>query len=86
MHKEGPQEGATNSNGHNIHQRLARDAHPLAIPHLVGEGLDLVEHLPDILHGILTIHHDFLQGQTGSEIQLERVLLSGALPGVKAML
>mmetsp|Transcript_22982 Transcript_22982/g.68333 ORF Transcript_22982/g.68333 Transcript_22982/m.68333 type:complete len:347 (+) Transcript_22982:2016-3056(+) len=58
--KQRAQEGAADANRHDRRQRLAGHARPLAVANLVAEVLDLVEHLPDVRHHILALHHNVL--------------------------
>ena len=55
MNEKGPQEGATDANGHHICERLPRGSQPGAVADLVCEGLDLVQHLPDVWDHVRSI-------------------------------
>ena len=64
--KQGPQEGASDANGHHVLQGLAGGPQPLLAAHFVAERLDLVKHLPHLGHHIFAVVHHYLHPQMKS--------------------
>mmetsp|Transcript_94844 Transcript_94844/g.306691 ORF Transcript_94844/g.306691 Transcript_94844/m.306691 type:complete len:388 (-) Transcript_94844:386-1549(-) len=57
-HELDAQIGAADADAHDVRQLLAGVADPLALAHLLGEGLHAVQHTPHLWHDVFAIHAD----------------------------
>ena len=75
MHEEGSEKRPADADGDNRSEGFSGSAHPLAVAHLIGEVLDLIQHFVHVRHDVLAIHVDHLVlGRARRDVQHRAVL------------
>lgn len=75
VHEQRAQEGPADADHDDRRQRLARRALPLARAHLLREGLDFVQNLPDFRHDVLAVRDELgPSGRASGDVEHRAVL------------